>query len=309
MSFPGELRVLSHIARPDMAVFTNIHAVHLMNFNSIKGISEAKAELLEGVPAEGLVIANADDPEVMRIAGESGRRTITFSTEGDADIASGKVEDLGVEGLNFELVVGGKSLSVRSPLPGIHNLQNLLAALAIGIALEIDPETLLSGIEKLELSSWRSHIVKFSEGWTLFDDAYNSNPEALRRVLTTLVNSRGFKRRVAVLGDMLELGAGEVREHLIMGAQLVGSGIDFLIAVGPLAREMAAGAISAGMNPGSVICVDETKEAIPIILDNVTSGDMVLVKGSRGVKMETIVDELTRRFTPLVDSAVGKREK
>jgi len=298
MSYAGEMRILTKIARPDVAVLTNVHGVHLMNFASVREIAEAKAEMLEGVPADGVVVANADDPEVMRVTRGGGRRVVTFGLEAEADVAAARVEDRGIGGLRFELRAAGKTMQTASPLPGLHNLQNLLAAFATVVALDLDPMELVGGLEKLDMSPWRTHLVDFEDGWTLYDDAYNSNPPALWRTLETVVRSGGFERRIAVLGDMLELGENEKEEHRKAGRFLAESGIDILIALGPLAEEMAAAAREAGMDSGRVITVDDhasTVEAIEAIL---RPGDLVLVKGSRGVKMETVVEELTRRHRP-----------
>jgi UDP-N-acetylmuramoyl-tripeptide--D-alanyl-D-alanine ligase len=295
MSYKGELSRVTRIARPDIAVFTNIHGVHLMNFKSVREIAEAKAEMLEGVPPEGTVVANADDPEVMRIARGSGRPLITFAVEGDADFTAAKIKDRGIGGLSFELLTRNGSLPVSSPLPGMHNLQNLLAAFAACAALDLAPGDLPDGLGNLEMSPSRTRLVPFADGWTLYDDTYNSNPQALRLTLETVVRSEGFERRVALLGDMLELGAGEVEEHLKAGRMIAGLGIDVLITSGRLAGKMAEGALAAGMSARSVIAVEGKKAALEALESILESGDLVLVKGSRGVKMETIVAELTRR--------------
>ncbi len=309
MSYAGELRTVTRIARPDVAVFTNIHGVHLVNFPSVEAIAAAKAEMLEGVPADGAVVANADDPQVMRIAASSGRRLVTFGRERKADVAAAGVADRGIDGLEFDLRVSGRELRVASPLPGIHNLENLLAALATGIALGLEPEELLVGLDDLEMSPWRSRIVRFEEGFALYDDAYNSNPEALGGVLATLARSNGFGRRLAVLGDMLELGDGERQAHRECGAAVARCGVDLLIAVGPLAAELAAGAREAGMERDAVVEVPDSEAAVAPTLSAVRPGDLVLVKGSRGVKMETVVAELTRRFRPLPDGTAGNKSR
>ncbi len=309
MSYAGELRRVTSIARPEVAVFTNIHGVHLMNFKSMREIAEAKAEMLEGVPPGGVVVANADDPEVMRIARRSGLRTITFGVENEADLTAAGIEDRGIDGLSFELKLEGRAPSVASPLPGLHNLQNVLAAFATCVALGFAPEVMMNGLDNLDMSPARTRLVRFDDGWTLYDDTYNSNPQALRLTLETIKRSNGYERHIAVLGDMLELGAGEVEEHIKAGRLIAGMGIDHLIVVGPLARHMAEAAIEAGMNSASILIADDKKATLEALDGQIRPGDLVLIKGSRGVKMETIVEELTRRYPAAQGSGGGSKER
>jgi UDP-N-acetylmuramoyl-tripeptide--D-alanyl-D-alanine ligase len=295
MSYKGELSRVTRIARPDIAVFTNIHGVHLMNFKSVREIAEAKAEMLEGVPPEGVVVANADDAESMRIARDSGLPMITFALEGAADFMPARIKDRGIGGLSFELRSPKGSFPVASPLPGIHNLQNLLAAFATCAALGLEPEDVLDGLENAEMSPSRTRIVRFADGWTLYDDTYNSNPYALPLTLETVMRSDGFERRIAMLGDMLELGPSEVEEHRKAGRMIAGLGIDLLITLGPLANHMAESALAEGMAKEAVISTQDKGVALEALEAVLRAGDLVLIKGSRGVKMETIVAELTRR--------------
>ena len=295
MSYAGELSVLTRIARPDVVVLTNIHGVHLMNFKSVREIAEAKAEILEGLVPCGPVVANADDPEVMRVAERSGHPLVTFGFDNEADIRAITIFDGGLGGLSFELRTPDGLLGARSPLPGRHNMLNLLAAFGLGYALGYEPGDLLDGLADLEMSPSRTRIVEMGPGWTLYDDTYNSNPAALGLTVETVMRSEGYTRRIAVLGDMLELGAGEVEEHKAAGRVLAASGLDVLITLGPLAEQMARAAVEAGMNGNSVTALAERSDVIEALEGVVAPGDLVLIKGSRGVKMETIVAELTRR--------------
>jgi UDP-N-acetylmuramoyl-tripeptide--D-alanyl-D-alanine ligase len=298
MSYPGELRQVAHIGRPDIAVYTNIHPVHLVNFDSPEAITEAKAELLEGLKPGGLVVANGDDPKVMRIASRSSHPLLTYGIDAKADVTAAKIEDLGIEGLAFELNAGGETVRAESPLPGIHNLYNLLAALATGLAVGLEPEAMLAAAKNVSLSPLRSHILPFEEGWTLFNDAYNSNPAALELVLDTVGRSSRFSRKIAVLGDMLELGNGEIEAHRKSGLLLPKVGLDRLIAVGPLAVHLAEGAAEAGMSADSISHVDSPLEALEELKGTIRQDDLVLVKGSRGIKMEAIVEGLKSEFQP-----------
>jgi UDP-N-acetylmuramoyl-tripeptide--D-alanyl-D-alanine ligase len=156
------------------------------------------------------------------------------------------------------------------------------------------------------MSPARSRTVEFADGWTLFDDTYNSNPEALRKTVDTIARSEGFTRRIVVLGDMLELGENEVEEHLEAGRFIAGAGFDVLITLGPLAEKMAEGALEAGMSPDAVTTAADSATVVEAVDELLREGDLVLIKGSRGVKMETIVEELTRRHEVTV-GAGGER--
>ncbi|HUX07035.1 MAG TPA: UDP-N-acetylmuramoyl-tripeptide--D-alanyl-D-alanine ligase [Acidobacteriota bacterium] len=307
MSLAGELSGVTRIGRPEVAVFTNIHGVHLMNFKSVREIAEAKAEILEGVPPDGVVVANADDPEVMRITHRSGLCTVTFGIENSADLTAAGIEDRGINGLSFELRLEGRTISIAAPLPGMHNLQNVLAAFATCTALGFTPEDVMGGLNNLDMSPARTQLVRFADGWTLYDDTYNSNPQALRLTLETIKRSNGYQRRIAVLGDMLELGPGEEEEHVKAGRMIAGMDLDRLIVVGPLARHMAASALEAGMDPAAIKIADNKEAVIEVLDGQIRPGDLILIKGSRGVKMETIVEELTRRHPAAQGSGEGSK--
>ena len=308
MSYAGELSVLTRIARPDVVVLTNIHGVHLMNFKSVREIAEAKAEILEGLAADGPLVANADDPEVMRVAVRSGHPLVTFGIDEEADIRAAMIVDSGLDGLSFELRTPEGLLGVRSSLPGRHNMLNLLAAFALGYALGYEPADLLDGLADLEMSPARTRIVEMGDGWTLYDDTYNSNPRALGLTIETVMSSEGHARRIAVLGDMLELGPGEVEQHRESGRMLGAAGLDALITLGPLAGRMAEAAVEAGMNGKSVIALESKDDLLEALEGMLRPGDLVLIKGSRGVKMETIVAELTRRHGVEREPEDGERK-
>jgi UDP-N-acetylmuramoyl-tripeptide--D-alanyl-D-alanine ligase len=301
MSFPDELRRVAVIARPDCAVITNIHGVHLMNFNSVQDVAEAKAEIFDGLKPGGTTVANIEDKEVMRISRRSGHPLLTFGMIPDADVSVSGYETLGIDGTALKLETPEGAFSIRFPLPGVHNVYNMLAAIGAGIVISVPVETMLERLEGISLSPLRSHIVEFEEGWTLFNDAYNSNPAAMTHVLDTIADSSRFSRKLLVLGDMLELGPSEVEEHWLAGQKIAAIGADRLITVGPLAVNMARSAISAGMPAGAVSTAETNDEALELILRDVRRGDLLLVKGSRGIKMEGITAALMEQFTTKKD--------
>jgi len=295
MSYAGELTQVTRIARPDVAVFTNIHAVHLVNFNSVQDIAEAKAEIIRGLRSDGPVVANADDPEIMRISRRSGHELITYGIKNDADIRIVRHQDRGIDGVEFRVNIYGREFDSKLALPGVHNLYNALAALGAGISMRMKPEAIIERLNHVELSPMRSHIIRLPK-LTIYDDAYNSNPEALRRVIDTSVRSEVAGRRIAVVGDMLELGESEVQRHEETGRYIAGTGIDRLLTVGSLAGHIGAGALKAGMPTENIEIFKTSDEALKSLRGIIKSGDMLIVKGSRGMRLEVIVDGMRQQF-------------
>jgi UDP-N-acetylmuramoyl-tripeptide--D-alanyl-D-alanine ligase len=306
MSYPGEMGRIARIARPDIALFTNIHGVHRVNFKSEREIAEAKAELFEGLRPGAPTVVNADNAEAMRIAVRSGHPLVTFGIEAEADVSAADITEYGIEGTESVISFPGGEAKVRLPLPGVHNLYNLLAAVAVGVAVEAHPSAMLERIGEVRLSPLRSKLTEFAEGWTLYNDAYNSNPPAMRHVMPTFASSSGFRRRVAVLGDMLELGPLEKKEHWEIGTLIGRLGIDRLITVGRLSVNTARAAVEAGMPASDVSCYETTTEVLEALTGEIRPGDLVLIKGSRGVKMETIVNGLMNRFQARDSNSEGE---
>jgi UDP-N-acetylmuramoyl-tripeptide--D-alanyl-D-alanine ligase len=296
MSAAGELRALSGIARPDVAVITMVAPVHLEFFASVDDIAAAKAEILEGLAEGGVAVLNGDDPRVKRI-GEAhrarGGRVIWFGHDRAFDVSAENWRGT-VHGMRFTLRMGGQPEEIALPLPGPHFLMNFLAAAAVAHHLGIDAATIAATATTLKAASHRGEVVSLGQGITLLDDCYNSNPTAVEAAVTALgLAARG--RRMAFLGDMLELGPTGPDLHRQTGEN-VGSRLDLLAAVGPLAQHFLEGARRAGLPPEALVAFPDAAAAAAAAPDLVRPGDAVLVKGSRGVRMETIVDALRTRF-------------
>jgi UDP-N-acetylmuramoyl-tripeptide--D-alanyl-D-alanine ligase len=297
MSTPGELRQLSLLGRPDVALFTVVRPVHLEFFGTLQAIAEAKSELLAGLPADGLVVANADDPEVSRIArrhlSQSGGRIVWYGLGPDAEGADVRASDVspapgGLIGSRFLLSAGERSVEVALPLHGLYNVGNCLAAAACAHALGVELAEIAGAVAAVRPAAKRGVVHRLPGGVTLIDDSYNSNPDAVDRALEGAALLPGT-RRLAVLGDMLELGPEGPRFHRAAGERAAGLGFSPVAGVGELARELAAGAAARG---AEAPWFPDAAAAAEWAAGEVRDGDLVLVKGSRGVKLEAVVDRL-----------------
>jgi UDP-N-acetylmuramoyl-tripeptide--D-alanyl-D-alanine ligase len=291
MSAPGEIRALARIAPPDVAVITNVAPVHLKFFGSLDEIAGAKREILEGAKAGATAVINGDDPLVRRIAGDWNGPRITFGRDGSNDVRAGDVRPKGLEGTDFVLEIGTEKTEVASPFLNDAHVMNLLAAAAAAHACGVPVADMPARISALGSFAMRGTLTRLPGGALLYDDSYNSSPRALEGVLESLAG-RFPSRKIAVLGDMLELGARERDFHRRAGETVSRLGWDVLVAVGPLAAEMAAGAAEAGMERGRILAFSDSRSAAGPVSRLIREGDLILVKGSRGMKMEEIVERL-----------------
>jgi UDP-N-acetylmuramoyl-tripeptide--D-alanyl-D-alanine ligase len=293
MSAAGELRALTHLAEPDVAAITRVAAVHLEFFPSLDAIASAKAEILEGLRPGGAAVMNRDDARVRRI-GESFRgRVVWFGRDPHADVAA-TTERASAEGTRFSLRVEERAVDVALPLAGPHFVTAFLAASACAYALGVSPEQIAGAAASLRPARHRGEVHRLGQGVTVLDDCYNSSPEALEAAVVALTLLPG-RRRVAVLGDMLELGPTARALHRERGRSL-GGRVDAVAGVGPLAREIVLGAAEAGLSADALQHFATAEEAAAALDRLVRPGDTVLVKGSRGVRLETVVDALLARF-------------
>jgi len=299
MSAAGELRELSAIARPDVAVITLVAAVHLEFFDSVDAIAAAKAEILEGLREGGAAVLNGDDARVKRIGLERrarGGRVLFFGHDRAYEVSAEGWKGT-VHGMRFTLRIGDRAADVALPLPGPHFLSNFLAAAAVAHELGLGIETIAETATTLKPASHRGEVLSLAQGVTVLDDCYNSNPTAVEAAVTALgMAARG--RRVAFLGDMLELGPTGPDLHRQTGEK-VGGRLDLLAAVGPLAAHFLEGARRAGLAAQALVSFPDAAAAAAAAGDLVRAGDAVLVKGSRGVRMEQVVDALRARFGPV----------
>jgi UDP-N-acetylmuramoyl-tripeptide--D-alanyl-D-alanine ligase len=292
MNHFGEISALVRIAEPDVRVWTNVGPAHLEFFGTVEAIAEAKAEILEGADKDSLLVANADDDLVMRHAAVFAGRVRTFGVERPADVRALAVRDLGIDGTAAIVRTPIGETEIRTPLPGTANLSNVLAATAVAIRFDVPLADIVERAARLKPVARRGEVIR-AGGVTIVDDSYNSNPRALSRALAMLAGETRFARRVAVVGEMLELGVASAELHRTAGEEIARADVGELVAVGGAnARALAEGARQAGMPASRVHYVENIAAAADLAATLVKSGDLVLVKGSRGIRTEVVVDRL-----------------
>lgn len=297
MNHPGEIRTLVGIAQPDIRVWTNVGDAHLGFFESADAIADAKAEILEQARPDDVLVANANDTRVMSRASTFAGRVVTFGLETEATVRATNVELRGLEGSTADVRTPSGKAHVTTPLLGFGNLANVLAATAVAIQFGIPITEIARRAATLRPARHRGELVQLTRGIRVVDDSYNSSPAALKRALQTIGAATGSIRKLAVLGEMLELGAHAVRLHEECGRTAANAGLDVLITVGgDPARAMADAAIAAGMESRSVQHVATKEEAAGAVLALVQPGDLLLVKGSRGIGTDLVVERLKAEF-------------
>jgi len=289
MSSPGELAILGEILRPQLLLYTRIAPVHTEFFPDIAGIVRAKAELLPWLDDEGTLIINADDPNQYGYPAETGARVIRYGGK-DSEARIEDVEDRGLLGYRFRLVLPDGEAEVEMNLPGQHQIENLLAAAAAASVFGVRAEQVAATAPELMAPEHRGRVIAIGDGISLVDDSYNASPLAVRLLLELLARAPG--RRVAVLGEMYELGDLAQEAHRHAGEQAAAA-CDLLIAVGGAdAGLIAAGAREAGLRDESVHLVEDADRAAELLRRVLCTGDVVLVKGSRGVGLDHTVAAL-----------------
>ncbi len=287
---PGEIKLLCEIARPHVGVVTNISPVHLERAGSMDAIVQGKGELVESLPPapEGTAILNHDDGLVRSMADRTKASIFFYGLTSDADLWASDIQGLGLEGVRFVMHYQGEDIHVRVPLLGRHSVHTALRAAAVGLVEGLSWEEIVSGLQSSK-SQLRLVAVKGPEGALILDDTYNAAPSSVIAALNLLAELDG--RRVAVLGDMLELGDFEERGHRMVGVRAA-QVADELVVVGQRARWIADEAMKAGMAASQVSTFEETQAALEYLKDHTGANDVVLVKGSRGMQMDQIVTVL-----------------
>jgi len=288
MSRSGEIAALCMIARPDWGVVTNVNPVHLENFSDgIAGIARAKYELIASLPAHGTAILNTDDPYVSQFGRDFSGKVITYGVRGLADVRAESLKERGLLGSQFEIIAGACREPVTLPLMGIHNVYNALAGAAAGLALGILPSEVAAALAEMKPPDKRGQILEIA-GATIINDSYNSNPKALGAMVDALAGVAA-KRRVVVAGEMLELGSTAEQLHRECGERMAQRGIDLLIGVRGQAQAMVEAAQAGGIRAKFA---ETPEEAAELLASELKSGDAVLFKASRGVKLERALEAL-----------------
>jgi len=284
----GEIALLAEIARPVVGVVTNVGPVHLERLGTIERIAQAKAELVQALPADGVAILNGDDPYVRPMAEMTAARPFFYGLHPDCDLWASDIQSRGLEGVHFQLHYQGETIHARVPVLGRHSVHTALRATAVGLVEGESWEEIIGGLHNTV--QLRLVVVPGINGSTLLDDTYNSSPASAIAALNLLDELEG--RKIAVLGDMLELGSYEEEGHRKVGRRAVDVAA-MLVAVGPRGRIIGEEALACGMPSDRVYFAAGNAEAIAWLRTVVAAGDVILVKGSRGMAMEEIVAALS----------------
>jgi UDP-N-acetylmuramoyl-tripeptide--D-alanyl-D-alanine ligase len=293
MSTPmNEIARLCKITPPDVAVELNVLPVHVEHLGSIENVARAKAELVEGMKTGGTAVLNADDPRVAAMEPLSKGRTATYGIDNQADVMAKDIRFDRFGDTRFSLAFGDETANVLFQLNGKHNILNALAAAAVGRSFGMTVTEVAASLHTVAPPLQRGEVLHFAVGFTVINDSYNSNPDALMSMVRTLVDGAGdAKRKIVVAGEMLELGADGAKIHRETGEKIARSGIDMLIGVRGFAQEMVDGAADVEAQ-----FVEDSDAAGELLAELVKEGDVILVKGSRGVRTEKVIEKLLEKF-------------
>ena len=292
MNHLGEISRLCEIAQPDVGVITNIGLAHLGCLGSVDAIQQAKGELTASLDASGVAIVNADDPRALALGQQSAGRLITFGQTHRADVRGWVQENLGLAGTRCCVVMDGVTHELRLHVPGSHQLMNALAAAAVGMAFEVPEERIVWGLQHYRGVHGRLAMRRGQEDVWLIDDTYNANPQSMQVALNFLAGVPGGGRHIAVLGDMLELGEDGPALHQEVGSLVSQTNVHTLIALGAAAAHIARGAHQAGMGRERIHHATSQQEVLSLLTELMQPQDVVLLKGSRGMAMEHLVEAL-----------------
>src|SRR5437773_4624447 len=297
MNHPGEVAALARLAVPDVAMITNIGVAHIEFMGSREAIAEEKGALVEAVSADGTVILNADDPFTKGIAARARTKVILAGTT-DGTIRASEISQT-ENGTDFTILEGAHRCRAQLPVPGLHMVQNALLAVAAGRVFGLSLEDCAAGLIAAPLAKARLQIKQIG-GVEFIDDSYNANPDSMKAALRTLVELDADGKRIAVLGEMRELGSESEHGHREVGETAATFGVDQLITIGDAAELIAEGARAAGLN--KVSSAQSTSEAAKLLSEMVEPGDLVLIKGSRAARTEEVIEQFGSQNSAFVTS-------
>lgn len=289
MNRPGEIARLTEIADPDIGLITNVARAHIEGVGNISGVAKAKAELLEKISPESQVILNGDDELLMRVASQFPKKIMTYGLGSRNDIRAENILNLGRDGFSFDLRYQENSVPIRLRSPGLQNVFNALAASSIAICLEEPYDRIVEGLYGFRGIKGRFTLNTLPGGITLVDDTYNSNPSSLRAAIDSVKALMVNGGRVIIgLGEMLELGDETVPAHIEAGGMVAELGVYYFVAMGEHAPEMIKGAITSGFSRDRAVVVNTHEEMGEKIREIMKKGDLILLKGSRGMALEKV---------------------
>lgn len=286
MSGRGEIELLSNIGRPDVAVITNIGEAHLMDLGSREGIAEAKLEITTGLAEDGVLIYHGDEPLLNERVKSLHIKTVTFGEHNENDyFATSIIQE--INGTSFTV----NDHSYFIPVLGKHNVSNALAAFAVGKHFSVSDDNMVTGLSQIEITGMRLELMKAANNISVINDAYNASPTSMNAAIKLLEDLQGFNKKIVVLGDMLELGKDEKLFHQQVGETIKEDKISYVYTYGKLGAEIATGA-KVNMPSERVFHFDNKEELIASLKQKLTLGDIVLVKASRGMKLEQVVEAI-----------------
>ena len=288
----GEISRLTEISHPTVGVLLNVHPAHTEGVGCVEGVACAKGELISGLSPEATLVYNADDPRVACRAASFGGRRLGFGFGPTAELRAISRQSRGLAGQTVQVAYAGKSWPLTLAVPGEHQVMNALAAVAVALALGLPGEEAGAALADFKAIQRRSQVQVLPSGVYLLNDCYNANPGSMATALETLMELKGAGRAAAALGDMLELGAGAAAAHRELGRRAAATGLNFLVIYGDYRHEVAAGAEEAGLPPERLKPVTTKEEGARILQSYLQPGDWLLVKGSRSMKMENIIELL-----------------
>ncbi len=289
MSAEGEIKRLAEIARPNIGLITNISPAHLEQLKTVENVQRAKGELFEALRPQDLAIVNADDPLVLELAKNLRSKKITIGIDTPADIWADDIQPRANSGYDFKLHIKDQTLDVGLPFLGRCNIYNALTAFAVGSAFDMAPEEMKTGLGRCKLPPQRQEFFE-KEGISFINDAYNANPQSMREAIKTLEAFHTSGRKFFVMGEMLELADLSRSEHSKLGKEIARSQTDFLVTVGEIPALAAKTAREEGMESDQVFAFTDIETATAFLKERVKKGDCILVKGSRGARMEQVIE-------------------
>jgi UDP-N-acetylmuramoyl-tripeptide--D-alanyl-D-alanine ligase len=300
MNRMGEIARLAEIAEPGVGVVTTVARAHLEGLGGLANVARAKGELIARLPEGGLAVLNADASgggrfaaAFARSARARGAKSVTCGLSKRADYRAFRVKAEGLKGVRFAARVGGKTVPFVLGVPGRHNVANALAAIAVGDRFGVPASKMRSALARFHAGSKRMEVVRLPKGIDVVNDCYNANPDSTEASLQFLKDMGPRRRRVAVLGEMLELGRWTEACHREVGGAAARAGVKLLVAVGPHAGDLVKGARREGLAPSASFSFPKVEESLPLIRSLLRPKDVVLVKGSRGMKMERVTEALS----------------
>ena len=296
MNAVGEIERLTKIASPTVGIVTNAAAAHLEKLHTVEAVAKAKAELYEAMNPEGYAIYNAEDPWLSKLVKNFKGKKISFGMRGGCDILFEHMENFGFDSMELKLSVQGKLFQAKLKATGLHNVMNAMSACAVGVSLNLSHDLIQQGLENFTPLKMRLEQIQLDNGVRLVNDAYNANPVSMEAAFRTVGAARRAGRFIAVLGDMKELGEKSEELHQEVGHKAIQYGISKLFVIGDFAKHLADGAKKAGLATSSIYTADNEEQLVKKLESEIESGDIVLVKGSRAMHLENVVEALKERF-------------